>query len=127
MLSIGLCKVKKHRAKVVRKKVVRRDLAPQKTSSNSCPAAPKVYLATDVVAESYKLDKHHIVWVLSGCCPDVVWKLSGSCPDLVRGEDRINTKLQGGQNWTYIQRLTISRPVMGTVFCALSFEGGRRA
>ena len=39
----------------------------------------------------------------------------------------LNTKLQGGQNWTYIQRLTISRPVMGTVFCALSIEGGPRA
>ena len=33
----------------------------------------------------------------------------------------------GGQNWTYIRRLTISRPVMGTVFCALSIEGGPRA
>ena len=65
--------------------------------------------------------------ILSRYCADLVRKLSGSCPDLVRGEDRINTKLYGGQNWTYIQRLTISRQVMGTVFRALSIEGGPRA
>ena len=76
--------------------VVRRDLASQKTSSNSCPADPKDIIsvrATNVVADSYKLDQYHIVHVLCGSCPEVVQKLSRSCPDLVRGEDRINTKL----------------------------------
>ena len=132
MLSMGSCKLKKHRAKVVRKlsgaiqhlkkhraMVVRR---LRKSTKDIISVR-----ATNVVADSYKLDKHNIVQVLSRCCPGVVRKLSGSCPDLVWGEDRINTKLQGGRNWTYIQRLTISRPVMGTVFCALSIEGGPRA
>mgnify|MGYP001386500861 CR=1 FL=1 len=78
MLSMGLCKLKKHRAKVVR-----RDLASKKTSSNSCPAAPKVYLghylrgATNVVASS-------ATTILSKYCPHVVRKLSGSCPEAVR-------------------------------------------
>ena len=61
-------------------------------------------------------------------CPDIVQILSGYCPDIVRilsGRSNI-TKLQRGQNWTYIQRLTISRPPMGTVFRALSFSHGPR-
>ena len=132
MLSMGLCKLKKHRAKVVRKlsgaiqhlKKHRAIVVRRLRKSTKDIISVR---ATNVVADSYKFDKHHIVQVLSRCCPGVVRKLSGSCPDLVRGEDRINTKLQGSQNWTYIQRLTISRPVMGTVFCALSIEGGPRA
>ena len=132
MLSMGLCKLKKHRAKVVRK--LSGAICPLKKHRaivvRRLPKSTKDIIsvrATNVVADSYKLDKHHIVCVWSGCCPDVVRKMSGSCPEVVQGEDGINAKLQGGQNWTYIQRLTISRPLMDTVFRALSIEGGPRA
>ena len=61
--------------------------------------------------------------ILSRYCPDIVQILSRYCPDIVRilsGRSNI-TKLQRGQNWTYIQRLTLLRPPMGSVFHDLSF------
>ena len=49
------------------------------------------------------------VQILSRYCLDIVWILSGYCLDIVRIlSSRSNiTKLQRGQNWTYIQRLTV--------------------
>ena len=85
MLSIGSCKLKKHRAKVVQKlsgaiwplKKHRAIVVRRLRKSTKDIISVR---ATNVVADSYKLDKHHIVHVLCGSCPEVVQKLSGSCP-----------------------------------------------
>ena len=81
MLSIGSCKLKKHRAKVVRKlsgaiyplKKHRAIVVRRLRKSTKDIISVR---ATNVVADSYKLDKHRY-------CPDIVQILSRYCPDLV--------------------------------------------
>ena len=79
--------------------IVWRELATEKTSSDNCRAAAGIHLLVHISATRF-----------ARYCPDIVQVLSGSCLDIVRilSESSNITKLQRGQNWTYIQRLIIS-------------------
>ena len=92
MLSLDLCKVKKRRNIVVR--MLSGTISPLKQHRaivvRRLRKSTKDIIsvrATNVVADSYKLDKHHIVPVLCGSCPEVVRRdlasqktPSNSCP-----------------------------------------------